>query len=499
MYTFAFFALTVVLCLQAAQGLASELRPYSAVEQQSVPAAIWPEVQRVRDVLKPGEDFAQAEPFELMQGGAGTQRLAVDRNAYSHETSTLDFEGLQNFKLGNALFNKFWIASPSSTLASDGLGPFYNARACQSCHIKDGRGQLPQHGEKTTSLVLQLKNKVGDQWQGDPMYGNQLQTSAVPGVAAEGWVKIEETSRTVNFSDGTKHELQDPIYTLDELAYGDMDPNTRISPRIAPAMIGLGLLEAIQSEHILAYADPSDADGDGISGRANWQVLTDGSRVLGRFGHKAAMSSVREQNVHALLTDMGLSTAALTNPQGDCTDAQRVCATLAHGDQSQLGLGEAPVKVVDLITFYAANLAVPARRNVDDPEVLLGKSLFYSSRCTACHIPKHVTARDAHQEEHAFQLIWPYTDLLLHDMGEMLADNAGEGSAEGREWRTSPLWGIGLAKRVNPNTSFLHDGRAKTLLDAVLWHGGEAKASRDKVVAMTARQRNALIRFLESL
>ena len=392
-----------------------------------------------------------------------------------------------------------WVSSPSSTQASDGLGPFYNARACQSCHIKDGRGQLPQFGEKTSSLVLQLKNKQSDEWTGDPSYGNQLQTSAVPGVSAEGLVTIELERRVVSFIDGSNHVLHKPIYSVDKLAYGKLHMNTKFSPRIAPSMVGLGLLEAIKAEHILAYADPDDTNGDGISGRANWQTLPDGQVALGRFGHKAAMSSIKEQNVHALSTDMGISSERLPDPQGDCTSVQTICKTLAHGDQSRLGKGEAPEKVVDLITFYTRNLALPKRRNIDDAKVLLGKSLFYQSDCVACHVPKHVTAKDASQGELGFQLIWPYTDLLLHDMGDGLADHAGEGEASGREWRTAPLWGIGLAQTVNPNTSFLHDGRAKTLMDAILWHGGEARQSQQRVLAMSAIERAALVKFLESL
>jgi len=467
----------------------------------TVPLEIWKGNARVRKVLQPTTDFSQAEPFEVMQGGAGTQTTNTDRNAYSQETSTLSFEHLQTFKLGNALFNKMWVASPSSTQASDGLGPFYNARSCQSCHIKDGRGQLPVAGEKTASLLIQLKNELDGHWGPDPVYGGQFHASAVPGVPAEGQVRITTEPLTRQFSDGTRHDLQKPIYTLVDHAYGDLHPNTILSPRMATAMPGLGMLEAIAAEDILAYADPEDADGDGISGRPNWQVLDDGQRVLGRFAHKAAMSTVREQNVHAMFSDMGLSSSgdSMSNPQGDCMPTQKVCESLAHGEQERLGKGEAPDDVVDLITFYTHNLAVPARRDVDDPEVLKGKSLFYDSGCQGCHVPKHVTSRDATQEEMQFQLIWPYTDLLLHDMGEDLADNASEAEASGREWRTAPLWGIGLAQTVNPNTSFLHDGRAKTLLDAVLWHGGEAQASLDNVLEMSQDERSALVRFLESL
>lgn len=467
----------------------------------TLPDSVWENNERVRGVLSQTQEFSRPEKFERMQGGAGTQKTNVDRNAYSQETSTLSFENLQNFKLGNALFNKLWVASPSSTQASDGLGPFYNARACQSCHIKDGRGQLPQAAEKTASLVLQLKNRESDNWGPDPVYGGQLQTSAVPGVKAEGLVMINHDPIVRTFSDGTTHELRKPLYTLDQLAYGELHPHTALSPRLAPAVHGLGLLEAIDADHILAYADPHDSNADGISGRPNWQVLSDGQRALGRFGHKAAMSSLREQNIHALFTDMGLSSSAapLDDPRGDCTASQHVCDNLAHGDQARLGAGEAPDKVVDLITFYTRNLAVPVRRDVGNSDVLTGKQLFYNSGCIECHVPKHVTARKAAQDELQFQLIWPYSDLLLHDMGPDLADGAGEGDAAGTEWRTAPLWGIGLAQTVNPNTSFLHDGRAKTLLEAVLWHGGEAQGSLDHVLNMNKKERLSLIRFLESL
>ena len=487
-------------CLLAIGAFASNTPHVSNTSKapNAIPDAVWGGNQRVRDVLVPTTDFTKAEKFELMQGGAGTQQVKADRNAYSMENGTLGFEGLQSFKLGNALFNKFWVASPSSTQASDGLGPFYNARACQSCHIKDGRGQLPVVGEKTASLLLQLKNENAG-WGPDPAYGGQLHTSAVPGVKAEGLVDIIHKDKSIVLNGEDPVILRAPSYQFRDLAYGQLDANTHISARLAPAMSGLGLLEAIDASHILAYADPDDSDGDGISGRANWEVRDGQEPQLGRFGHKASTHSVRSQNVHALFSDMGLSSAEFPDPQGDCASLQTFCNDLPHGDQARLGKGEAPAKVVDLITFYAKNLAVPARREVEGLSELAGKELFYGSGCISCHTPKHVTARDASQDELQFQLIWPYTDLLLHDMGDALADNAGDGAANGREWRTAPLWGIGLAQVVNPNTSFLHDGRARTLLEAVLWHGGEAQPAQEAVVAMTPSERQQLVLFLESL
>lgn len=468
-------------------------------DNTTIPAKVWENEPRVRAVLQPTSDFSTAETYELMQGGAGSSKKTPDHNAYSHHTQTLNFEGLQRFKLGNALFNKFWVSSPSSTLASDGLGPFFSARACQSCHIKDGRGQRPVSDEKTASLVLQLKRDAQGEWLGDPVYGSQLHTSAVPGAMAEALVSIETSPVTITATDQTEFTLQQPRYRIENLHYGQLHEDTVGSPRIATAMVGLGLLEAIDAEHLLAYADPDDKNNDGISGRPNWQFMENGEKLLGRFGHKAAAATIEEQTAAAFSTDMGLSTPLLPDAQGDCTLEQTICDSLATGVQTHLGDTEAPKEIFDLVTFYSSHLAAPARRDVNDESVLAGKALFYSAGCTGCHTPKHVTARDAELPEHQFQLIWPYTDLLLHDMGEGLADGAGEGSANGREWRTAPLWGIGLAQSINPRTSFLHDGRANTLLEAVLWHGGEAKASTDKVLSMQATEREALVKFLESL
>lgn len=490
-------ALTGLLSSPVIHSNASELA--TVTPTGSLPTSLWSDNDRVRDVLQPTTDFSTAEKFELLQGGAGSSKKSADRNAYSQHTQTLDFEGLQNFKIGNALFNKLWVSSPSSTLASDGIGPFYNARACQSCHIKDGRGQRPMQSEKTASFLLQLKNKQGDQWNADPVYGAQLQTSAVPGIQAEALVRIDTTPIELELDDGTLETLHQPSYHLIDLAYGPLHEDTVISPRLAPSMPGLGLLQAIDERHILAYEDPDDANNDGISGRANWQLNSDGTKSMGRFGLKAAAASIRVQTAHAFVTDMGLSSSLFNHPNGDCTKAQSVCDNLADGVQQHLSDYEVSDEILELVSFYSENLAVPVRRTMNAENVLKGKSLFYEANCIACHTPKHVTSKEAAQPEHKFQLIWPYTDLLLHDMGEALADNAGEGEATGREWRTAPLWGIGLAQTVNPRTSFLHDGRASTLLEATLWHGGEAEASANYVKAMSAIERDALVSFLESL
>ncbi|MFT6460390.1 MAG: CxxC motif-containing protein (DUF1111 family) [Pseudophaeobacter arcticus] len=264
-------------------------------------------------------------------------------------------------------------------------------------------------------------------------------------------------------------------------------------------MIGLGLLEAISTADILANVDEDDSDGDGISGRANLGWSREYQQImLGRFGYKAGMPTLHQQSAAAFSGDIGISTPLFPQPAGDCTAAQSPCLTAPHGDGDIRGT-EIDQANMDLVTFYSRNLAVPARRDSGDPQVLRGKELFYASGCTSCHTPKFVTQRLADRPENSFQLIWPYSDLLLHDMGEGLADDRPEGRATGREWRTAPLWGIGLTKQVNPDATYLHDGRARSLLEAILWHGGEAKPARDQVISLSPDDRATLIRFLESL
>lgn len=467
---------------------------------------------RVGEILKAPEDFSRAEAFEAMSAGAATSKKRINRDSFSHPTANLSFEEQQTFRIGNGIFRKLWVAAPSSTQASDGLGPLYNARSCQGCHLKDGRGQPPLPGDEAVSLFLRLSvpprtdaerealaaRKI--QSVPEPTYGGQFQTFAVTGLPGEGRMSITHEDIPVTLNGGEVVTLQKPVYAAVDLNYGPMQPDTMISPRVAPPMIGLGLLEAIHPGDILAKADPEDRDGDGISGRPN--LVLDpktGATALGRFGWKATTPNVRVQSAGAFAGDIGISTPDHPDPHGDCTTAQTACRAQPTGEQERLGPTEAPDPVMDLVTFYSENLAVPARRKVDDPQVLRGKALFSTLGCASCHTPKYVTSREAANPAHQFQLIWPYTDLLLHDMGEGLADHRPDGDADGREWKTPPLWGIGLTETVSGHTRFLHDGRARSLLEAVLWHGGEAQAARDGVVALAPDDRAALIRFLESL
>lgn len=501
--------LGMVVCLSGAVLAGAAFALPGALERDDLPS---PDIERVRSVTKPAADFSAAEKFEARQGGAATSKKIVNRDAFSHPSANLTFEEEQRFKIGNALFRKLWVSAPSSVLASDGLGPMFNARACQNCHIKDGRGHPPEGDGDATSMVLRLARSARTQEETfaaaeyrvlnfpDPVYGRQLQDRAVASLRPEGRMEISYTEHPVQLEDGSVVSLRRPHYSIADLAYGALHPDTVLSPRVAGPMIGLGLVEAIHPADIFALADEDDADGDGISGRAALaRDLETGEIVLGRFGWKAQNPSVRAQTTAAFSGDMGLSTPDIPDPFGDCTQEQPACFSHPTGVQEHLGNDEAPEQVVELVTFYSRHLAVPARRDVNDPEVLRGKRLFYESGCSSCHTPKFVTRRDEDDPALSFQLIWPYSDFLLHDMGEGLADGQTVGAAGGREWRTPPLWGIGLTKTVSGHTFFLHDGRARNLTEAILWHGGEGEESKRIFRGLNKADREALIRFLESL
>lgn len=465
---------------------------------------------QIAAVTAPPTDFSAPEPFEGMPGGAAGVPVIATADAFSQPSGNMTFDRQMDFRIGKGLFRKLWVAAPATTRASDGLGPFYNARGCQNCHIKDGRGHPPEGpDDPAVSMFLRLSvpGREAPAIEGylatlpEPTYGGQLQDFAAPGLRPEGRMVITWTETPVTLADGTVVSLRAPAYSVADLAQGPLAPGTMLSPRVAPQMIGLGLLEAIPAAEIFARADENDADGDGISGRANivWSPEYD-RPMLGRFGHKAGSATIREQSAGALAADMGLSNVLHPDPWGDCTPAQTACREGPHGQEPGIRDGlEVDGDSLDLVTFYSRNIAVPDRRNPGDRQVLQGKSVFHAAGCAACHTPKHVTARLPDQPEQSFQLIWPYTDLLLHDMGPGLADDRPEARATGTEWRTAPLWGIGLTAQVTGTASFLHDGRARTLLEAVLWHGGEAQAAREAVMALPAPDRAALLAFLESL
>jgi CxxC motif-containing protein (DUF1111 family) len=485
----------------------------AAISSIAADAAAPSERARIAAVTRPTTNFDKPEPYERRPAGAATVFKALNADIFSHVSANMSFERELQFKVGNGIFRKIWVSAPSSTKSSDGLGPLFNARSCQHCHLKDGRGHVPAKGERAVSMFLRLSVpprsaaertalKTGKMSViPDPTYGGQLQNFAIRGMAAEGRMEIRYRPLPVKLADGTVVTLRKPSYRVADLRYGPMGAGAMISPRVAPPMIGVGLLEAIAARDILAGADPDDGDGDGISGRANRVWSSEhGKLMLGRFGWKAGQPTVAQQAAGAFLGDIGLSTPIYGDHGGDCMSAQKQCKQAPNGAGGPAGgTTEVPRSMFDLVVFYSRNLGVPARRRLHDPQVMKGKALFYRSGCIGCHRPKFVTRRIPDRPEQSFQLIWPYTDLLLHDMGKGLADNRPEGRASGREWRTAPLWGVGLAKTVNPRASFLHDGRARTLLEAILWHGGEAEAAKQRVVGMSRAEREALLAFLRSL
>lgn len=437
------------------------------------------------------------EPGEELSGGDTTVHDTT-RNAFTLAARNLQGERRDAFFVGNALFNRNWVTAPSSTEGLDGLGPTFNAPSCAACHFKDGRGKPPtEQDEKPLSLLFRLSIPGQDAHGGplgDPTYGGQLQPQSILGVPAEGEVALTHTLLEGRYADGTAYTLEVPHYALVDLAFGPAHPELMMSPRVAPVMVGLGLLEAIPDATLESLADPDDKDGDGISGRINhvWDVEHQEVRV-GRFGWKANQPSLRQQNAGAFRGDIGITSDLF--PEEECTAAQPACNAAPSG-----GAPELDAHKLEQMTFYTRMLAVPARRDMEQPEVLRGRRLFREELdCAKCHVPRHETGTVEDAPELSKQVIFPYTDLLLHDMGPELADNRPDFEATGSEWRTPPLWGIGLVETVNRHTRFLHDGRARSLEEAILWHGGEAERSRERFRNLSATDRAALLRFLESL
>ena len=437
-------------------------------------------------LLEKGEEFS---------GGAATV-FDESVNAFGNPAPNLLGDGDLLFITGNSFFNRNWVTSPASTEDLDGLGPLFNSRSCSGCHFKDGKGRPPAPGEPLVSMLFRL-SKPGKSVHGgpvaDPNYGLQLADRAILGVPREGTVNITYEEIPGKFADGQSYSLRKPHYEFTELGYGPLEEDVLFSPRVAPHMVGLGLLEAIDEATILGFEDPQDTNGDGISGRANsvWDAAAN-KVSIGRFGWKANQPNLRQQTAGAFVGDIGITSSLF--PQENCSSNQTDCQNAFNEGKPEL-----KESIFDKVTFYSSTLAVPKRRLWDDPVVLRGKQLFFESNCTGCHIPKVTTGNSGNIPEFYQQQIRPYTDLLLHDMGDALSDGRPDFEASGNEWRTPPLWGIGLIETVNGHTNFLHDGRARNLEEAVLWHGGEAENSKQAYLNLNKADREALIKFLESL
>jgi CxxC motif-containing protein (DUF1111 family) len=472
--------------------------------------------QRAEPVAQKSDVATALEPGEDRPGGDATSNsVLITADAFSQSSGNMGFARELDFKVGNGIFRKAWVSAPSSNKSSAGLGPLFNARACQSCHFKDGRGHPPRSAQiedRSVSMFLRLSIPPQTEEQKaamaegrmsvvpEPTYGTQLQELAIQGHVGEGRMVIAYEDVPVTLAGGETVMLRKPTYRIVDPGYGPLDPATMISPRMTPQMIGLGLLEAIPEADILAQEDPDDRNGDGVRGHANrvWSV-EQGRAMLGRFGWKAGQPSVLQQAAEAFAGDIGISSWIAPRPYGDCMPTQQLCRSAPHGGPDATSTEEINRKLLDLVGFYARNLAVPARRNPSSPTVLAGKSLFHSTGCAACHTPSFVTGENSPDEHLRGQRIWPYTDLLLHDMGDGLTDGRPEGRASGRDWRTPPLWGIGLTEEVNGHAFFLHDGRARNVTEAILWHGGEADRARDAFKALSPEDRQRLIAFVNSL
>lgn len=495
---------------------------------------------------------------EQLSGGDATVFLKT-KDAFSTRPDPIakNFQHDGNFTSGDHLFR---------TPHAD-MGPLLSTGTCQGCHLNDGRGVVPQsETAPMTSMLFKIANSEGVQ---DPIYGDQIQPFAIQGFTSgnlttgyakfngsingtelygEAFPYIEYETIRGQYPDGEAFELRKPVYKVKDLSFGPFINDVRFSPRLAPQVFGVGLLAEIPEPNIISLADENDANNDGISGRVS--MVTDaisGIEKIGRFAYKAQNPTILQQVAGAYNGDIGITTSIFSNE--GCTANQLACEMVANQENKTGQDPDFSDLELALVEFYSRVLGVPARRGYDpdtnewDDDILAGRSLFFDNQCTACHTPRHVTGvaegsvlgeislvgLEENAEPIAMlsnQVIYPFTDLLLHDMGgacavtletsdglscqagnnctyvqrcDGLADGMIQGNASGSEWKTPALWGIGLVQTVNANSTFLHDGRARTLEEAILWHGGEAEMSKNSFMALSKVQREQLIQFVMSL
>ena len=412
-------------------------------------------------------------------------------------------DGLNNeqtdiFMLGRSFFNIPWVKAPSITTARDGLGPLFNANSCISCHPKNGRGELFTKDNLTSrALIARLSIKSDDSFQHkdilkkkgfipEPFYGEQLAINGNLKVPFEGNIKIDFEDFEVKFPDGETVILQKPKYSLENLNYGELKKNSVISYRLAQSLNGMALIDLIDEKEILKNQDIDDKNGDGISGKANFVYSPISKKYeLGRYTHKASVAKLKEQVAFAASNDIGLTTTI--EPNKKCTSFQKECLEASKAKE----IIDLPDERLEAITYYLRNLKTYSA-NKNRKEYKEGFAIFEGISCSKCHISSFTTKL-------GFE-ISPFSDFLLHDMGEDLADGRVEFEANEKEWRTAPLWGISLHEKITKNKPrLLHDGRARNFEEAILWHGGEAKQSREAYMNLDKNQREKLIKFLEEL
>ncbi len=375
---------------------------------------------------------SEADEQDWFAGGSQTV-FVTGVGAYSQAFPTLSDWHDRIHEIGDLAFEATFVSAPAPK--NPGLGPIFNSVSCISCHINDGRGRAPNAGEQSISLLMRLSQSGQDPHGGPlpiPLYGLQLQTKGIFGKIPEGTVQVSYIYTTATFPDGEVYELRTPTFTLQNL-YASLTGTVLTSPRIAPPVFGMGLLEAIPEATLLSYQDIGDSDGDGISGKANyvWNIKEQ-KQSIGRFGWKANTPSVLQQVAAAYNEDMGITNFLFPKEN-------------SFGQSQYDNLSDDPEITDSLIyaaTFYMQTVAVPGRRNVKDPDVMRGKQLFKDAKCIKCHVPSHRTGVNVAFKDISNQLIFPYTDLLLHDMGPNLADNRPDYLADGQEWRTLGYWSI---------------------------------------------------------
>lgn len=487
----------------------------------------------------PSQDALPAYADVVMLGGATTDvSVANSSFAFSAPAVNLSAANLELHLVGDGAFDQSFVpyGEPGAQRAG-GLGPVFNHSSCNACHANDGRGTPPAQSLEFQALtqneatLLRISLDSGDPRACQPTaaneycnavpvpgFGRQLLHRGVfdarPDAAFVGQAQVfarYETSR-VAYADGASVELRRPFFEFRN-AYDKPDSrllrsDVRTSPRMSMPVFGLGLLEAIREDDILALADPGDANGDGISGRPNYVFDPlkahegDSNPVsLGRFGWKAGEPNLESQAAAALVNDMGVTNALFPHESIAGTPLYAQYVKRHPGDSTRPGGGtDADADFLEAVTFYVQSLAVPGRRNVEDATVRAGSAVFEATGCTSCHHARFLTGtHPGGFDEFSGQEIWPFTDMLLHDMGPELADGRSDFQADGQEWRTRPLWGLGRTRAVNPLAGLLHDGRARTVEEAILWHGGEAAAVRDRFKALSAGERASLLAFLDSL
>jgi CxxC motif-containing protein (DUF1111 family) len=422
-----------------------------------------------------------------------TQHHETNRHAFSLPMAELSDRELRAFALGNRNFNLRWVSAPASALDVDGLGPTFVQSSCSACHLRDGRGAVPRNdGDHIEQAVIKLlPTKASDGKWLRRHVGDQLQTSAIAGVRPEAESRVRWRTHRRIVLDRSEVLLRIPEVELRSPRFRQLPQRARAQVLVAPAVFGLGLIEQIHSADILRLADPQDRDGDGISGRAHLIDSDDGT-VLGRFGWKASVPNLREQIQLAAIGDMGLT--SLPHPDENCPRSQGDCRRAAKGDSPDLS-----ERFTDAIESYLRLLAVPVARTANSVSAQNGRRLFDRIGCVHCHRATFVTGSGGAHPVLSGRVIAPYSDFLLHDMGDELADGRTVGMATGSEWRTPPLWGLGLQATVNGHLQLLHDGRADGVLEAILWHGGEGATARLRFEALSSDERRDLVAFVRSL